>query len=108
MATQLAQRSSTLGSTAAAQKRAAAPRAPFSSPILAQLKQVLLHSQFSPFVHSGNPESHSTQFFLCTQNAKAMSAAQQPAAQRSVKAQVRHTTRSNAATDTSVAAAPAD
>jgi fructose-1,6-bisphosphatase I len=59
MATQLAQRSSTLGSTAAAQKRAAAPRAPFSSSVLAQLKQ----------------------------NAKAISAAQQPAAQRSVKAQ---------------------
>ena len=53
MATQLAQRINTLSSSsAAAQKRAAAPRAPFSSPVLAQLKQVWLCVQFSQSLHT--------------------------------------------------------
>lgn len=90
MATQLAQRSSTLGSSAAAQKRAAAPRAPFSSHVIAQLKQVrprpvMLHNSCSrqPTI------ALKLVFPVSTQAAKAVSAAQQPIAQRSVKAQVR-------------------
>lgn len=55
MATQLAQRTSTLGSTAAAQKRAAAPRAPFSSPVLAQLKQVRIDVKRGGGFRTGQP-----------------------------------------------------
>lgn len=97
MATQLAQRSSTLGSTAATQKRAAAPRAPFSSPVLAQLKQVRpCIAQQLHFLLSATHNRAKAGCLVFTQNAKAVAAAQQPVAQRSVKAQVRAATRPNA------------
>lgn len=63
MATQLAQRISTGSTLAAAQKKAAAPRAPFSSPILAQLKQVPRLEQFSWDFALGTPSRSAN--FLC-------------------------------------------
>lgn len=84
----LAQRS-TFAGNAAAQRRAAAPRAAFSSPVVAQLKQVCsasLTPRAAPFC---SRSTHITVLSQFMQSAHALAAAQQPVSVRSVKAQVR-------------------